>query len=52
MEYIIKRLFCRHKELELIRTVEPKYENGKIAFKRSKYKCKNCGKIIIKMEDR
>ena len=47
---MFKWLFCKHDDLKKIRTHMAFDTWGRLTLHRTKYKCKNCNKIIIKRE--
>lgn len=45
---LIRQLFCKHDDLIKIRITMAHDSWGRLTLHRTKYKCRKCGKIIIK----
>lgn len=46
MMRLIRKLFCRHKEQTFVRNIYAE-EIIRSGYKRSKWKCNNCGKYLL-----
>lgn len=47
---MFKRLFCKHDDLIKIRTTMAHDTHGRLTLHRTKYKCRCCGKIVMRRE--